>query len=46
MDSGNLLPVILDAALSGYPAPPLGVRRVVIELPGTPADPAIPATAP
>jgi hypothetical protein len=43
MDSGNLLPVILDAALNGYPTPPLGVRKVVIELPGTaPAAPATP----
>jgi hypothetical protein len=40
-DSGNLLPVILDAALSGYPTPPAGARKVVIELPGTP--PTVPA---
>jgi hypothetical protein len=33
-DSGNLLPVILDAALQGYPNPPAGPRKVVIELPG------------
>ena len=33
-DSGNLLPVILDAALQGYPNPPSGPRKVVIELPG------------
>jgi hypothetical protein len=39
-DSGNLLPVILDAALNGYPTPPAGPRKVVIELPGTqPAAP-------
>jgi hypothetical protein len=38
MDSANLLPVILDAALSGYPTPPAGPRKVVIELPGTPAE--------
>jgi len=35
-DSGNLLPVILDAALNGYPTPPSGPRKVVIELPGQP----------
>lgn len=33
-DSGNLLPVILDAALQGYPNPPSGPRKVLIELPG------------
>jgi hypothetical protein len=33
-DSGNLLPVILDAALQAYPNPPAGPRKVVIELPG------------
>lgn len=33
-DSGNLLPVILDAALQGYPNPPAGPRKVTIELPG------------
>lgn len=32
-DSGNLLPVVLDAALQGYPNPPSGARTVVIELP-------------
>lgn len=35
-DSANLLPAILDAALSGYPLPPVGPRKVVIELPGAP----------
>lgn len=35
-DSGRLLPVVLDAALSGYPTPPAGPRKVVVELPGTP----------
>ena len=35
-DSARLLPAILDAALSGYPTPPSGPRKVVIELPGTP----------
>jgi hypothetical protein len=35
-DSGRLLPVILDAALQGYPNPPAGPRKVVIELPGNP----------
>jgi hypothetical protein len=37
-DSGNLLPVILDAALQGYPNPPAGPRKVVIELPGKRAE--------
>lgn len=32
-DSGRLLPVVLDAALQGYPNPPAGPRKVVIELP-------------
>jgi len=32
-DTGNLLPVLLDAALQGFPNPPAGARRVVIELP-------------
>jgi hypothetical protein len=35
LDSANLLPVILDAALQGYPNPPQGRRKVVIELPGS-----------
>ena len=33
-DSARLLPTILDAALQGYPNPPVGPRKVVIELPG------------
>jgi hypothetical protein len=33
-DSAHLLPTILDAALQGYPNPPGGPRKVVIELPG------------
>jgi len=33
-DSGRLLPTILDAALQGYPSPPGGPRKVVLELPG------------
>ena len=37
-DSANLMPVILDAALNGYPQPPAGPRKVVIELPAMPAD--------
>jgi len=37
-DSGNLLPVILDAALQGYPNPAAGPRKVVIELPGKQAE--------
>lgn len=37
-DSGRLLPVILDAALQGYPNPPAGPRKVVIELPGDAPD--------
>jgi len=32
-DTANLLPAILKAALSDYPNPPTGVRKVVIELP-------------
>jgi len=32
-DSVHLLPVVLDAALQGYPNPPAGPRKVVIELP-------------
>ncbi len=38
-DSANLLPAILDAALSGYPTPPGGPRKVVIELPGSQGAP-------
>lgn len=37
-DSANLLPVILDAALSGYPTPPSGPRKVVIELTDKPSE--------
>jgi hypothetical protein len=33
-DSSRLLPTILDAALQGYPNPPGGPRKVVIELQG------------
>jgi hypothetical protein len=33
-DSARLFPTILDAALHGYPNPPGGLRKVVIELPG------------
>jgi proline-rich tail region repeat protein len=36
VDSAHLLPTILDAALQGYPNPPSGPRKVVIELPGEP----------
>jgi hypothetical protein len=36
-DSGKLLPVMLEAALQGYPNPPSGPRKVVIELPGDPS---------
>lgn len=32
-DSANLLPTIMDAALQGYPNPPQGLHKVVIELP-------------
>ena len=38
VDSANLLPAILDAALQGYPNPPAGLRKVVIELPGAQAE--------
>jgi hypothetical protein len=37
-DSAHLLPTILDAALQGYPNPPGGPRKVVIELPGEPSE--------
>ncbi|WP_342616323.1 DUF4136 domain-containing protein [Rhodoferax sp. GW822-FHT02A01] len=37
-DSGNLLPVLLQAALQDYPQPPAGPRKVNIELPGGPAQ--------
>lgn len=33
-DSLRLLPIILDAALNGYPNPPGGPRKVTMELPG------------
>ncbi len=33
-DIGNLLPVILEAALRDFPNPPAGQRKIVIELPG------------
>ncbi len=36
-DSAHLLPAILDAALQGYPNPPAGPRKVVVELPGAPS---------
>jgi hypothetical protein len=32
-DAINILPVMLDAALQGYPTPPQGQRIVSIELP-------------
>jgi hypothetical protein len=32
-DAGNLFPAVLDAALDGFPNPPSGPRKVVIELP-------------
>lgn len=35
-DTANLLPAILEAALAGYPNPPVGPRKVVIELPASP----------
>jgi hypothetical protein len=38
-DSSNLLPVVLDAALQGYPNPPSGARKVVIELPDSVTGP-------
>jgi len=37
-DSGNLFPVLMQAALQDYPHPPEGVRKVDIELPGGPAE--------
>jgi hypothetical protein len=32
-DSANIVPVLLQAALRDYPQPPVGPRKVVIELP-------------
>jgi hypothetical protein len=37
-DTQHLLPAILEAALQGYPAPPAGVRKVVISLPWKDTD--------
>ena len=37
-DTNNLLPALLDAALQGYPHPPAGPRKVVIELPAPEAQ--------
>jgi hypothetical protein len=34
-DSANIVPVMLRAALRGYPTPPAGLRKVVIELPAS-----------
>lgn len=31
-DGGNLVPVVMDAALQGFPAPPAGQRKVLTEL--------------
>lgn len=36
-DSLTLWPVVMRAALQGYPNPPSGIRTVTIELPATPA---------
>jgi hypothetical protein len=35
-DTRNLLPAMLEAALRGYPNPPSGPRRVIVELPPEP----------
>ena len=37
-DSMQLLPVVMRAALRGYPTPPQGPRKVVIELPASKAS--------
>ena len=37
-DSANVLPVVMDAALTGYPQPPSGPRKVTIELPAPTSD--------
>lgn len=37
-DSDNLVPVILNASLAGYPQAGAGMRKVVIELPGPPSN--------
>ncbi|MEY2954254.1 MAG: hypothetical protein RLZZ401_2341 [Pseudomonadota bacterium] len=36
-DDGNVLPVLFEAAISGFPTPPAGVRRVNIDLLPPPA---------
>jgi hypothetical protein len=38
-DAGNLFPAIVDAALDGFPNPPSGSRKVVIELPANTKNP-------
>jgi predicted small secreted protein len=38
-DAGNLFPAVLDAALDGFPNPPSGSRKVVIELPANTTSP-------
>ncbi len=38
-DAGNLFPAVLDAALDGFPNPPSGPRKVVIELPANTPGP-------
>jgi hypothetical protein len=31
-DGGNLVPIVIDAALQGFPTPPTGPRKVLTEL--------------
>lgn len=38
-DDNNILPILFEAAVSGFPTPPDGPRRVNIELPPTPSAP-------
>ena len=35
-DDNNILPILFEAAVSGFPTPPIGLRRVNIELPPAP----------
>ena len=35
-DDNNILPILFEAAVSGLPTPPIGLRRVNIKLPPAP----------
>jgi hypothetical protein len=45
-DDNNILPILFEAAVSGFPTPPVGVRRVNIDLPPAPPTPPTPSTPP